>query len=100
MEIEGGNLCQYFCRINAPRDDAIATRGNLRLDRTNKRFEGAMRDLLLNKTFIQHDAGEKTPEKVVNMEQMKVTPSVIVMSYGLIPFSRILKNILREGRLP
>lgn len=41
-----------------------------------------------------------TPEKVVNMEQMKVTPSVIVMSYGLIPFSRILKNILREGRLP
>lgn len=60
MEIEGGNLCQYFCRINAPRDDAIATRGNLRLDRTNKRFEGAMRDLLLNKTFIQHDAGEKT----------------------------------------
>ncbi len=40
------------------------------------------------------------PEKVVNMEQMKVTPSVIVMSYGLIPFSRILKNILREGRLP
>ncbi len=34
---------------------------------------------------------------MVNMEQMKVTPSVIVMSYGLIPFSRILKNILREG---
>lgn len=33
---------------------------------------------------------------MVNMEQMKVTPSVIVMSYGLIPFSRILKNILRE----
>ena len=28
--------------------------------RTNKRFEEAMRDLLLNKTFIQHDAGEKT----------------------------------------
>ena len=60
MEIEGGNLCQYFCRINASRNDAIATRGNLRLDRTNKRFEGAVRDLLLNKTFIQHDAGEKT----------------------------------------
>ena len=60
MEIEGGNLCQYFWRINAPRDDAIATWGNLRLDRTNKRFEGAVRDLLLNKTFIQHDAGEKT----------------------------------------
>lgn len=60
MEIEGGNLCHYFWRINAPRDDAIATWGNLRLDRTNKRFEGAVRDLLLNKTFIQHDAGEKT----------------------------------------
>ena len=59
MEIEGGNLCQYFCRINASRNDAIATRGNLRLDRTNKRFEGAVRDLLLNKTFIQHDAGVK-----------------------------------------
>ncbi len=29
---------------------------------------------------------------MVNMEQMKVTPSVIVMSYGLIPFSRILKK--------
>ncbi len=29
---------------------------------------------------------------MVNMEQMKVTPSVIVMSYGLIPFSRILKH--------
>ena len=60
MEIKGGNLCHYFWRINAPRDDAIATWGNLRLDRTNKRFEGAMRDLLLNKTLIQHDAGEKT----------------------------------------
>ncbi|EHU58855.1 hypothetical protein ECDEC2E_1917 [Escherichia coli DEC2E] len=45
MEIKGDNLCQYFWRINAPRDDAIATRGNLRLDRTNKRFEGTMRDL-------------------------------------------------------
>ncbi|CSP48048.1 Uncharacterised protein [Shigella sonnei] len=57
MEIEGGNLCQYFCRINASRNDAIATRGNLRLDRTNKRFEGAVRDLLLNKTFILLSAG-------------------------------------------
>lgn len=49
-----------FLAYQCPRDDAIATWGNLRLDRTNKRFEGAMRDLLLNKTFIQHDAGEKT----------------------------------------
>lgn len=67
MEIEGGNLCQYFCRINASRNDAIATRGNLRLDRTNKRFEGAVRDLLLNKTFIQHDAGEKTIKKPLSL---------------------------------
>lgn len=49
-----------FLAYQCPRDDAIATWGNLRLDRTNKRFEGAVRDLLLNKTFIQHDAGEKT----------------------------------------
>lgn len=49
-----------FLAYQCPRDDAIATRGNLRLNRTNKRFEGAMRDLLLNKTFIQHYAGEKT----------------------------------------
>ncbi len=34
---------------------------------------------------------------MVNMEQMKVTPSVIVMSYGLIPFSRILKNHPSRG---
>ncbi len=35
---------------------------------------------------------------MVNMEQMKVTPSVIVMSYGLIPFSRILKTSFeRDG---
>ena len=50
--------------------------------------------------YNQDNLKKRTPEKVVNMEQMKVTPSVIVMSYGLIPFSRILKNILREGRLP
>lgn len=67
MEIKGDNLCQYFWRINAPRDDAIATRGNLRLDRTNKRFEGTMRDLLLNKTFIQHDAGEKDHQKPLSL---------------------------------
>lgn len=40
-----------FLAYQCPRDDAIATWGNLRLDRTNKRFEGAMRDLLLNKTL-------------------------------------------------
>ena len=59
MEIEGGNLCQYFCRINASAMMQLQ-QGKFALDRTNKRFEGAVRDLLLNKTFIQHDAGEKT----------------------------------------
>ena len=80
MEIKGDNLCQYFWRINAPRDDAIATRGNLRLDRTNKRFEGTMRDLLLNKTFIQHDAGESLLNRFFLSRLLITTLSVTVIS--------------------
>ena len=51
MEIKGYNLCQYFWRINAPRDDAIATRGNLRLVEA----AGETRELRLDKiTSFSH----------------------------------------------
>ncbi len=58
MEIKG-IICANISGVSMPRDDAIAARGNL-LDRTNKRFEGTMRDLLLNKTLSSMTRSEKT----------------------------------------